>query len=547
VSLSSRVPRAVPPIGLVLVVLLASCVAATPDRPAPADAPPGGQANASRILTVATTSDAVSFHPYKVTDSASRGYQGLVYAGGLVRRNPHDPSQFEPELAERWEISPDRRTYTFHLRADLRWSDGQPITAEDFRWTYEQARAPENGYPYASNLEPIASYEAPDSRTVVITLKEPLVIGLESADVIQPLPKHVWERLDWNDAERNPEIMAPTVVSGPFKLKEWQRDAFATFVANELYFRGRPKLDGITYQIVGTNQIAWQKLRAGEVDQAGLEPEYFLEAKQLPHLATYEWWPAAARWDYIGYNLRRPLLQDVTVRRALAHALDRQALADRLYYGLAEPSYGPYPPSCWCYTPDLYKYEYDPGRARELLAQAGWQPGPDGRLVRNGQPFRLRLLFGPNSNRVRERIATVAQAELRQLGIEVEIQAYEWAAFLDAIKRPPYDWDLVVLGWNATVEPHWMYQIWSEQAIPALNAGAYVNKRVEALYAQAVREFDLDGRKALYAEIQREITRDAPYIFLTVNKAFAAIHRRVGGIEPTPLGISHNLHEWYIR
>ena len=528
--------------------LLLSCVASPPDRQPPTNPQPANDAtNPSRVLTIAATSDAVSFHPYKTTDAASRAYQGLVYAGGLVRRSPHDPSQFEPELAERWEISPDLRTYTFYLRPDLRWSDGHPLTAEDFRWTFEQARAPENGYPYASNLEAIASYEAPDAHTVVITLKEPLVIGLENADAIQPLPKHVWESLDWNSAERNPEILAPTVVSGPFTLREWQRDAFATFVANDLYFRGRPRLDGITYQLVGTNQIAWQKLRAGEVDQATLEPEFYLEAKQVPHLATYEWWPAAARWDFIGYNLRRPVLQDLAVRRALAHAIDRKTLAERLYFGLAEPSDGPYPPSCWCYAPDLPKYAYDLDRARQLLAEAGWRPGPDGLLARNGEPLRLKLVYGPNSNRVRERIATVTQAELRKLGIEVEVQTYEWAAFLDAIKRPPYDWDLTVLGWNSTVEPHWMYQIWSEQNIPALNMGAYVNKRVEELYAQAVRTFDLDARKALYREIQHEITRDAPYIFLTVNKAFAAIHRRVGGIEPTPLGIGHNLHEWYIR
>jgi len=298
---------------------------------------------------------------------------------------------------------------------------------------------------------------------------------------------------------------------------------------------------------VPNQQIAFQKLRAGEVDRASFEPEYYEQAKRLDNVTVYEWWPASAQWSFLGFNLRRPALQDVKVRRALAHAIDRAPIIERIQFNLAQPTYSAFPPTCWCYNPDVPHYDYDPALARQLLAEAGWTPGPDGVLVKDGQRLKLRILYGPNSSKVRERIGTVAQEEFRKIGAEVELQGLEWAAFLDAASSPPFDWDLVVLGWNSTVDPHWSYQIWSESTIPKLNMGAYVNKRVEELYAQGVHEFDLEKRKQIYQEIQQIISDDEPYIFLTVNEAYVGINNRIGGIEVSPLGIDYNIEKWYVK
>jgi peptide/nickel transport system substrate-binding protein len=518
-----------------------------PPAPAAGGAAARAEARQGGSMTLAATVDAVSFHPYKTTDTASSAYQRLVYAGGLLQRNPQNIDTFDGALAESWTLSEDKLTYTFHLRPDIRWSDGHPITAEDFRWTFEQARVPENAYPYVSNFEPIVAYEAPDPRTLTVTLKEPLAVGLENADAIVPLPKHIWERLDWNDPGRNPEIMAPTVGSGPFKLKEWQRDSHATFVANELYVKGRPKLDAYTIQIVGTATVAYEKMRAGEVDQASFPPEYYEQAKRLDNVTVYDWWPAATNWSYLGFNLRKPYLQDVNVRRALAHTIDRQLIIDKIQYGLAQPTYSTFTPTCWCYNPDVPRYEFNFARARELMAQAGWLPGGDGMLAKDGQRLRLRMLYGPNSSKVRERIATVAQEEFRKLGVEVEVQGLEWAAFLQAVKNPPFDWDMTVLGWASTVDPHWMYQVWTEQSIPALNTVGYVNKRVEDLFRMGAREFDRERRKQAYQEIQKIIAEDEPYIFLTMAKDYVGVNNRIGGIEVSPLGIGYNIEQWYVK
>jgi peptide/nickel transport system substrate-binding protein len=129
----------------------------------------------------------------------------------------------------------------------------------------------------------------------------------------------------------------------------------------------------------------------------------------------------------------------------------------------------------------------------------------------------------------------------------VEVQGLEWAAFLQTIKAPPFDWDMTVLGWASTVEPHWMYQVWSEKNIPNLNSVAYVNKRVEELFQEGAREFDTEQRKRAYQEIQKILADDEPYIFLTMSKAYTGVNNRIGGIQPTPLGIRHNIEQWYVK
>src|SRR5579884_298198 len=501
----------------------------------------------SRGLVEASIAEAVSLHPYKTSDTASFKYWGLVYGGTLVERVPQDPSQFRGNFAESWTVSDDQTTYTFKLRPDLVWSDGQPMTATDFKWTYDQASNPANAWPYISNLENIASYEAPDEHTIVVKLKEPVAVGLEMADAITALPKHIWEKLDWNDPSTNPEYNKPTVGSGPFLLQDWQRDNQAVFVPNDRYFRGRPKLDSYTIRIAGNATVGYQWLKTGEVDRFTFLPSDYEDAKRQPNLTVYEWWPASGDWSYIGFNLRRPLVQDVRVRQALAYAVDRNLIIDKVLYGLAQPIYSAFGPTCWCYNPDVPHRDYDLAKAREMLDEAGWSPGADGIRQKDGQRLKLRLMFGPNTNRVREQIATITQDSFKQIGVDLEIQTLEWSAYLSALRTPPFDWDMNVGGWSATVDPYWMYQIWSEDNIPELNAGAYKNPELEALFKKGARTFDQAERKQIYGEIQRILTDDQPYIYLYMNKGWDGVNNRIGGIEPTTLGIDYNIEQWYVK
>jgi peptide/nickel transport system substrate-binding protein len=497
-------------------------------------------------LTEAASSDAVSFHPYTTSDGPSRSYQSMIYGGDLWTYDPHTLVP-RPEAATNWTISEDKLTYTFKLRPDLKWSDGAAMTSADYKFAFEQAIKPENKYPYVSNLELIASYETPDPQTIIVRMEEAIAVGFEAANAITPLPKHVWEKLDWSDPARNPQIMAPTIASGPFKLKEWRKDDHVIFEANESYFKGRPLLDSYTIRIVPSLEIAVQMLKSGEVDMVEITSDLYPDVKTFPNVEMYEYWPAAASYLYVGFNLRRPHLQDANIRRALSHAVDRKAIAENIQNNLAQPTYSIFTPSSWVYNPNVPKYEFDKARAGQMLDDAGWRTGPDGIRQKDGKPLKLRILYGPVTQKQTERIATVVQQMLQDVGADTEIQGLEWGAYLSALKKEPYDWDVNLGGWSGTIEPHWTNQIWREDTIPELNHVGYVNKQVEDLFEQGVKEFDLEKRKQIYQQIQQTVSEDAPYIFLTYRMGFQPVNKRIGGIETTPLGIGHNVEKWYVK
>lgn len=495
------------------------------------------------------TSDAVSFHPYQTTDTASSGYQAMVYSGALLRLD-ENTLEYIPNMAKSYTISEDKLTFTFNLRENMKWSDGEPITAYDYEWTYNQVTKPENGYPYLSQLDFITSYKALDEYTLEIKIDEIYAPALgQMSGLITPLPKHVWEDLDWSDPEQNPEINSPSVVSGPYKLVEWRRDQFAVFEANENYwYHGAPNITRWNIEIVPDQDIAYQKMKSGESDTGIITPENLDEARALDHVTVYEWWPAAARWSYIGLNMREGFpTHDINVRHGISYAIDKELLTDEVMLGQAKRLCSVFPETSWVYTPDAPCYEYDPDKAIESFEKAGYT-FQDGKMVdENGEQLTLTLIYGPNTSQIRELIAVTVQDFLSDVGVNVEIQALEWSSFLAATDTDDPDWDMFISGWRATIEPHIMYTIWAEDSIPELNSVAYINKEVEALFQEAGATYDTEFRKEKYQQVQEIISKEAPYVFLFYNKSWSGQNNRIKGIEPTPLGIGWNQEDWYIE
>lgn len=493
------------------------------------------------------TSDAVSFHQYQVLDTTSAFYQSLVYTGGLLRRN-EETLELIPHMAESYTISEDGLTFTFKLRQGMLWSDGQPITAQDFAWTYEQAMKPENGFPYLADYEFIESYTALDDYTIQAKAKRVHAPGLEVISGISPVPKHIWEKLDWNDPEKNPEINSPTVVSGPYKLVEWKRDQHAIFEANDKYwYHGAPNISRYIVEIVPDEDVAYEKLKSGEADTATIQPEKLEEARTLENVTVYEWWPAGGSWNYIGLNNREGhATADVNVRRGLAYAIDKDLITEQAMLGMGQRQCSIYPATAWVFNDAVECYNFDREKALATLAEAGYTYDGTQLVNAEGQPLTLKLIYGPNTDSTLELIAVAVQDYLSQIGIQVEIQALEWATFLETLSAEESAWDLNITGWSASIEPHFMCTLFSEANIPDLNAEAYINKKVEDLCAQGAATFDTEQRKALYQEVQQIIADEAPYIFLYYQKAWSGQSKSVQGIEPKTLGIAWNRSDWYI-
>jgi peptide/nickel transport system substrate-binding protein len=489
------------------------------------------------------TGDAISFHPYLTTDSNSSNYQGYVYGISMSKRDPQTLEQVP--FGATWTVSDDMKTYTFTLK-DMQWSDGRPITTDDFVWTYLQATTPENQYPYADNLSLISSYEARDPRTLEVTLRDALTVGLEAADSITPLPRHIWERYPWSDPSQNPEILHPSVVSGMWRLEDWQKSNHATFVANDYYFDGRPNIDTLQVMSYRTGLDAYTALKYGVIDYfPGFAPANYQEAKTLPNVTVDDWYPAAGDWGYIGFNLRRSVLKDIRVRKALAYATNRNGIISNALLGLGKPIYAGFVQESPVFTSNVEHYDFDLEKAKGLLSQAGYTPNSDDLMTMNDQPLVLKLIY-PTSSAVRTRAAVIIGLQLAALGITVLAQGLDFQTYVSAIKTPPYDWDLQLGDWLATIDPYWNKDIWSEKWIPSLNASAYVNSQVEQLFDQASREFDGDRRAMLYAQIQQALAEDLPYIFLYELQEYAGFGDRVAGITPTSLGIQYNMNKWYL-
>lgn len=492
--------------------------------------------------------DAVSFHPYTTSDSASWAYQGLVYDSSLLRLD-EDTLEYIPNMAEKYTISEDGLTFTFHLRKDIKWSDGIPLTAQDFQWTYEQVVKPENEFPYMDQLEFITSYKALDEYTLEIKIDKIYAPALgQMSGLITPLPKHVWEKLDWSDAEKNPEINSPSVVSGPYKLVEWKRDQFAVFEANKNYwYHGSPNITRHTVEIVPDDDIAFEKMKSGESDTAYVSPEKLEEAKKIDKVNVYEWWSPAASWSYVAYNLREGFpTSDIKVRHAINYAVDKDLLTEEVMVGQGKRMCSVYPDTLWVYTPDVPCYEYNPEKAIELMKEAGYTFKDGKMLDKKGEQLKLKFIYGPNTSKVRELIALTVQDYLAEIGIEVEIQALEWASFLEAKSAEKPDWDMLTGTWGGVLEPHIMFSLWTEDAIPDLNPSAYINKKLEAVFEEAGGTYDTEIRKAKYQEAQKILAEDSPYMFLFYSKSRSAQNKRIQGIEPKIVGIDWNSNDWYI-
>ncbi len=485
-------------------------------------------------------------HPFMVTDTPSFGYIDNMFYMPLVRYDP-DTLELKPFVAS-YKESDDHTTLTFTLRDNLQWSDGQPLTATDYAWTWAQASNEANKWPRLGTYAPyLESVKDVDSKTLEVRLKSPLAISLIKANAALSyvLPKHVWEKLDWSDPNKNPEILKPSVVAGPYKLVEWQKDSHASFEANDKFFLGRPHIDKLTFRIYGNANVATQALLNGEIDSYGPEPENWADVKKNPRLNAYQWDSPDAAVTYIGLDLRQDALKDKAVRQALNYGLDKDQIVAKLTYGLGKRATTMDLPSSWVYNKDVNEFKYDPEKAKKLLDDAGWKVGSSGVREKDGKPLHLLFLYGPNTMAVREQISLVAQQQWKAIGVDVEVRGMEWGAFLKQTKEGPYDWGAYVNAYIAGIDPDTIW--WKKSGGPAYNRVDYHNPKVEDLYEQGLKEFDREKRKQIYQQIDQILTDDCPWIWLYYEQGHQALNKRVKGVRVTKALGLNDLWEWWIE
>ena len=521
-------------------VLVAGCAKEKQEAgsavPVGSDAPAYGDA-----IVEGSIGDVSGFLSAVTSDSPSHTAANYVF-NGLVRYDKN--LKLEGELAGSWEVSPDGKRITFHLRKGVTWHDGKPFTSEDVLFTYRRMIDPNTPTAYAEDFKQVERAGNPDPTTFVVEYGKPFAPALASWGM-HILPKHLLA--EYPDISRSPLNKKP-VGTGPFRFVEWKTGEKTVFEANPDYFEGRPYLSRVVTRVIPDPATMFLELKSGGIDMMGVTPLQYTRQTETEEFrkSFHKYRYLSFGYTYLGFRLSHPLFTDKRVRQAFACAIHKKEIIDGVLFGLGQEATGPYKPGTWVHNPDVKRYPYDPQQAKALLAEAGWKDADgDGVLEKEGRKFSFTVLTNAG-NESRAKTAAIIQQNLAAVGVKMEIRTLEWAAFINEFvdKRK---FDAVILGWNITQDPD-QYDIWSSKKTgpKELNFVGFQNAEVDRLLEEGRRTFDLEKRKKAYSRIQEILAEEQPYVFLYYPDALPVVHKRIHGIEPAPAGISYNFIKWYV-
>ncbi len=467
-------------------------------------------------LVMIIESSPANLDPRVGTDAQSERIDKLLF-DSLVRRDEH--FNLQPWLAERWEI-PDPLTYILHLRRGVRFHDGRPLAARDVKWTLDSILDGSIRTPKASVYRLLDHIDTPDDSTVVIHLKEPFATLLwnlsDGAIGIVPYGSGA-------DFNRNP------VGSGPFELVSLEQDKEVVIARNDNYWGEKPHVARVRFKVVPDTTTRALELRKGSADVAinALTADMIAVMRRDPELKI-ETAPGTI-YAYLALNLRDPILKEVRVRQALAFAIDRRPMIHYLWRDLAQPAASVLPPQHWAYDGDVPTYGYNPQRARELLDAAGYRAGPDG--------IRFHVTMKTSTEESTRLLAAVLQQQLRAVGIALDIRTFEFATFYADVTKGAFQ--LCSLRWiGGNEDPDIFEHVFYSASTPPkrANRGYYSNPVVDKLIDEGRSTVDQQRRKEIYAEVQRILANDLPYINLWYLDNVLVHTNRVRGLELTPSG-----------
>jgi peptide/nickel transport system substrate-binding protein len=492
---------------VVCAALLLAC-AACRDRPEPNP----------NILVVAMPTGPNNLDPRMGLDDTSQKIGDLIF-DSLAELD--DRMQVTPKLAERID-HPTPTTYVVTLRRGVRFHDGHELTSADVAYTFRSFLDPEFVSPRKGGYRELQSVEPTGPYTVVFTLHHPFMSF--PVNLVMPIVP----------AGAGATLASRPIGTGPYRFVRYAVDDRVELEPFEGYFGGRPRNDGLILKIVPDDIMRGLELRKGTTDLVvnDLTPDiaYQLEKKHQLRMTA----APGVDYQYLGLNLLDPVLKDVRVRQALAHAIDTPAIVEYLRRGLARPATGLLPQQSWAVAPDLRAYAYNPDRARALLDEAGY-PDPDG----DGPEPRFRLgLKISNAVEFNRLQASVIQENFRAIGVDLDVRTYEFATlFSDVLEG---NFQMYTLQWTAgsLADPDILRRVFhSNQAPPiGFNRGHYSNPEVDALLDEAAASTDETRRLELFRQVQHLLIRDLPYISLWNKTNFVIAQPSLDGVRASTLG-----------
>ena len=466
-------------------------------------------------LVMVIESSPTNLDPRVGLDAQSERIDNLIFDDLLSRG---DNLNVAPGLAESWEV-PNPLTYVFHLHRGVKFQDGRLLTSRDVKWTFDSLLQGRIRSTKAAVYRFVDHIDAVNDSTVVFHMKE--------ADSTLP----------WNMSDgaigivpygSGDEMALHPIGSGPFRFVSAETDREVVIERNDGYWGEKAKLQRVRFAIVPDATTQALELRKGSGDVAinSLTPDTVFTLAHEPNLAVEK--SSGTRLAYLGFNCRDPILKDVRVRQAIAYALDRKPMIEYLWRDEAEPANSILPPQSWAYNGDVATYNHEPTMADQLLDAAGYPEV-------NGVRFHLTMKTSTDENT--RLMVAVIQQQLREVGIALDIRSFEFATFFNDVTHGAFQmYGLRWIGGNEDPDI-FEYAFHSSRFPPnGANRSFYSNPEVDALIDKARREIDPNVRKPLYAEVQRILARDMPYIDLWYLDNVLVHTRRVRNLKLNPAG-----------
>lgn len=490
--------------------------------------------------------DFQAFNPVINTHATTRDVELYMLFTPLIQFD--EKLQPRPYLAERWELSDT--AVTFHLRRDVKWHDGRPVTAEDVKFTFDLAKNPEaaSGLVGSVYLTQVRSATVVDPHTIRFTFQAPHADALEDF-WWAPVPKHLLGSVPPAQLGQAPFNRNP-VGSGPFRFREWRTGNSLTLEANPDFpasMGGPPKLQRVVFRVIPEATTLVTELLNGTADVIAytLLPDQAAQVRQQQgngfRLINYP----GREFYYIGWNNTRPPFNDPAVRRALGMAINKPQMIQGLLRGFGQPAHGVIPPYSPAYTDLSAQDRYDVNAARQLLAQAGWRDtNGDGIVEKDGRPLRFVLLTN-SENRLRQDIQAFVQQQLRQVGADAQLRTIEFQTMLQQHKAREYD--AIVTSWildTFRVDPQALFSCAEARRPGTANRAGYCNPRLDALMTRGTRTADAAQARTTWAEFGRLLQEDQPITTLFWMDDMAGVGPRLQNVVMDPRGKLQNVAQW---
>ena len=492
--------------------------------------------------------DIDSLNPFTSSSVSASEIQDLIFPRLYVEEADYynGPPTFTPNIAAGPPVpGDDGLSLTITLR-ECYWSDGKPITGKDVRFSWQAGKNKDVAWVSRSIVDPITDVEVDPQDPRKFTVRYAKKYPYQQMDIndVQIIPMHSFGTVPFNKWQTHGQWLEQAkVAGGPWMLGGYKPNEEITLVRNPKYWvKDQPYLEKAVFRIFGDMRPLMTALLAGDIDfMNSVTPKDVKRVLEAGHLRLYTY--LSRVFGYIGWNCRKWPFDDHRVRQAMSHAIDRENIVDSIFYGYAKVAGPNIISSMWASKKDLEPYEYDPDRAEELLQEAGWKKNSEGIYEKDGKPFKFTLVTNAG-NPPRKQICEYTQANLREIGVQCDIELKDFNLMSTQLKKHAYQawcaaWSIAT---KVDMKPTWH----SSSTNKGYNYCDYRNQRIDEIIENARYMADFKKALPLWHEFQDILYKDQPYTMVYEPRGLVAVNKKFVNVKVNALRYLANLHEWWI-